>query len=167
MATDFRDVLALVEAMLRQAPALDRIARPAPAGDVAAQFVLPLELCQSQNRTRHGRTWEHARIKLAILDIMRGQFVAQYGKPSAPAPLQGRPQVRAIRFSRREPDRFSNWAKSPIDALCSPTARSPYRLGLLRDDSPANCDEHQWWEPTTRSLGSGFVFLEVRKGEPS
>lgn len=73
--------------------------------------------------------------------------------------LSGRPQVICRRFSSVQPDKYSDWAKLPIDKLCV----GPNRLGYLRDDRPSACEIHQVWERS--KPGSGFVVIEIWSGE--
>ena len=53
--------------------------------------------------------------------------------------------MTAIRFSRTEPDKYSDWGKVPIDILCAPTKRAKKRLNIIRDDAPKYADV---WHPT-------------------
>lgn len=123
-----------------------------------ARCVLPLELCRPQNRTRHGQAWALAKLKQSLFLSM----LPQLGRRQEPLP--GRPQVRCVRFSSVEPDRFADWAKHAVDVLCVPTARARNRLGWIRDDRPSDADIDQRWEPAPK--GQGFVYIEIRGGTP-
>ena len=121
-----------------------------------ARFALPLELCQSTNRTRGAAGWAQARIKGRVAALMALQCERRS------MPLPGRPQVLCVRFSVKCPDAYSNWAKAPVDVLCAPKGRARNRLSLIRDDSPDHVEEVQWWEPA--KMNEGFVVIEVWSG---
>jgi hypothetical protein len=136
-------------------PRLSYIDRPEFRGKPVATFTVPLRLCHSTNVTATKRFqvqhWQIKKEKDELADLMRFQC-RPFRKP-----LEGRPQVLAVRFSARCPDKYANWAKWAIDVLRAgkPGER---RLNIIRDDSPECIEEHQWWEP----LQGGFVYLEVR-----
>jgi hypothetical protein len=148
---------------------------------MVAQFILPLALCQSTNRTRHAQGWQLQRTREALLLVMMRQLVttdldlhAETGPRGAMVralhPLQGRPQVRAIRFSSVEPDASANWQKQAIDLLLPPKTRRTaagvkrsWGLGLLADDKPAACEVRAWCEYAPR--GMGFCLVEVNTGD--
>lgn len=146
------------DALLAAPPPLARIVRPEPCGAVLARAVLPLDLCQPQNRTRHGQSWALAKIKSQVAHAL----LAQIGRLREPLP--GRPQVLCVRFSSVEPDAYSDWAKHAVDSLCVPKGRARNRLGWLCDDSPGAIDLHQWWEPAP--AGQGFVYIRILEGKP-
>lgn len=150
--------LTLALGVLSRPPALARIRRPVPRGELVQRFVLPLELCPTTNRTRHSRPGQHEPVKRALLALLQQQA----RRFRAEAPLPGRPQVLCLRLSATEPDKYSDWAKMAVDALCVPAGRRKEGLGYLRDDRPKDADVHQWWERAPR--GSGCVYLEVRTG---
>lgn len=148
-------------------PPLSRIKRPPPVGALVARFVLPLELCQAQNRTAraamsanavNGRSWRVGELKAEVAKMMGHQV-----RPGRREPLPGRPFVRCIRFSTIEPDTYADWAKMAVDVLCKPTSRAPRRLGFLRDDRPKDAEVSQHWEPARK--GEGFVLIQVFTGE--
>lgn len=158
MATEFnwREAMRRAQAALAEPPPFERIVRPRPRGKLVARFALPLELCPTTNRTRHVQPWRAAKDKQAILDLLR----RQWRKLRAPEPLPGRPQVLCLRLSSVEPDRYSNWSKMAVDALCVPAGRRKDGLGLLRDDRPRDAEVWELWHPAPR--GAGLVYIEVR-----
>lgn len=150
------EMLAEAERLLALPPKHPWIDRPAPRGDLVARFVLPLELCQPQNRTRHGKPWALGKLKQ---DVYLCLLTQRGPRESA---LDGRPQLRCCRFSSSQCDACSDWAKHAIDALCRPRGRRRHGLGFLRDDRPKDVDVRQWWEPAP--AGKGFCLLEVWTG---
>lgn len=130
--------------VLEGPPARPHIVRVAPVGRLIAQFVLPLELVQPQNRTRHAQPWKLAKLKSQCKLVM----LAQWGRRRQ-RPLAGRPMVRCIRFSSVEPDRYNDGFKFAVDRLVE--------LKFLVDDKPSLCDLHQWWEYAAPREGFGLV----------
>ena len=158
---DVRAARSFVDLRLASPPALDRLHRLDGVGFCVARFVLPLDVCEPQNRTRYLDQHIRGRVKTKSLTLMR----AQYPRPGDRA-LPGRPMVRCIRFSSREPDRFADWAKYPIDHLReSRMVRGKLRpgLGFIVDDSPRFCRVEQTWEPAPPACG--VVLIEVWTGE--
>lgn len=151
---DRHAAIAWAEEALGRPPAHAHIVRVAGKGTRLERFVLPLDLCQPQNRTRGGAAWMIAKLKRGTLLELAVQAARRYREP-----VGGRPLVRCIRFSCVEPDRFNDGAKIAIDALCARTERAPNRLGVIRDDRPRDAQIEQWWEPAPR--GRGFVLIEV------
>jgi len=154
---DLKNHIETARIILSAPPAKCYIVRPEPVGTIVAEFVLPLNLCKPQNRTRHSKPWVMAQLKKAAHAAM---FI-QDEKRGRRDPLPGRPQVLCVRFSSREPDKYADWAKIAVDRLCV----GPMGLGFLRDDRPEDVDLHQWWEPTGRKMG--FVLVSVRSGVES
>jgi hypothetical protein len=161
--------------VLAEPPAQPHIVRPEPAGLLVASWVLPLELCPALNALAEMQSWARQRVKKNALAVM----LAQSDGRCAPAPLEGRPIVRALRLSSVEPDRDSGWPKVPVDRLClgkrrrPPNLRSdvwralaprmaPVGLGWLRDDRPSALDLRAWWEPAPP--GHELVYLELWTG---
>lgn len=134
------------------APGLS-IKRPKPRSNVVARFALPLHLCPTTNSTRGAPEWKLAQIKRAIGNLMRIQNYP------ALAPLAGRPQVIARRFSPVETDPFGDWAKMAVDRLVVGKPGEG-KLGFLRDDKGSEVELHQIWEPAPP--GKGCVIIEVR-----
>lgn len=151
------------------------ITRPEPRGRLVARFVLPLELCPTSNEgVRHRAGWQLAKHRKDVLGALKSQVYALRDCLPAfglrvltwpvgvfAAPLPGRPQVLAVRFSARAPDAGADWAKTPIDCL---TVRHR-GVGLIQDDSPYRCDQRQWWEPTPRGERGGWCVVSVWTGE--
>lgn len=134
--------LASARNALRVPPQKAHIVRPEFAGVLVVEFVLPLHLCKTTNRTRFQQT-KHMRRAVC---------------------LPGRPQVLAVRFSRGEPDRYADWAKAAIDVLTAPDKKQRERLNIIQDDRPSAADVHQWREPLPAGE-CGFVYLQVRTGQ--
>jgi hypothetical protein len=140
-------------------PALARIRRPRPVGAFVAAFALPLEWLKPQNWARHRHQGTLAKLKDQIADRMAVQH------PRRPSPLPGRPYVRCCRFSSAPRiDRNADTFKMAIDVLCAPEPGKHRRLNFIRDDSEADADISQWWEPAPR--GEGFGYIEVYTGAP-
>jgi hypothetical protein len=151
------DALNRADAILAAPPARSHIERVRPKGALVRRFVLPLRLCQPQNRTRLAQKWALGKLKNELNLVMRAQC-----RPWK-VPLPGRPFVRCVRFSNTEPDKYSDWAKQAVDRLCQSTKRRKDGLGILRDDRPSDVDLHQEWNYVKR--GEGFCLVEVFTGE--
>jgi hypothetical protein len=170
------DARARARDVLSAPPARPHILRPEPTGELVGTWVLPLELCPGLNALAEMPSWARAQVKRNALAVM----LAQSGGQCAPAPLAGRPMVRALRLSSVEPDRDAGWPKVPVDRLCVGkrkrpknlrpevwralvTRMPPVGLGWLRDDRPSALDLRFWWEPAPP--GRGLVYVELRTGE--
>lgn len=174
------DARAMAAAILAAPIAKPHIERPSPsAGSFVGSWVLPLESCPRLNALAEMPNWARKKLKTAALKTM----LVQCGLRRAPAPLPGRPVVRAVRFSSVEPDRDSSWTKIGVDRLCvgkrarpksmaSLTAAQwkeaqakmgPVGLGYLADDKPSVLDLQAWWEPC--APGHGCVYIELWTGE--
>jgi hypothetical protein len=173
------DAHVMAAAILAAPVAKQHIERPAPSDGVfVASWVLPLELCPRLNALAELPNFKRKALKTAALKIM----LAQCGLRRAPAPLPGRPIVRAVRFSSGEPDRDAAWTKVPIDRLCMGSRKrpksmltltpaqwkdaqarmGPVGLGYLADDKPSALDLQAWWEPC--APGHGCVYIELWTG---
>jgi hypothetical protein len=150
----FNPKLALVEAerILALPPAKSHLVRVAPVGALVERFALPLNLCKSTNLTRHANGFALAKLRRSCLFLMGAQLATR-----RTCPLAGRPQVVAVRFSSRQPDKYADFAKTPVDCLV--------KLGVLVDDDQDHIDHHQTWEYAPKN--AGFVILSVYTGEPS
>jgi hypothetical protein len=165
----------LAGAVLAAPPQCPHIVRPDPVGDIVRTWVLPLELCPTLNALAEMESWARRRVKEDALAVMLRQSAMR----CAPAPLPGRPVVRALRLSSVEPDRDSGWPKVPVDRLCIGKRKRPPRvsvevwralvakmppvgLGWLRDDRPRALDLRAWWEPAPP--GEGCVYVELWTG---
>lgn len=145
------EAFALADDILSRPPAPGLfIKRPKPRGELVARFALPLHLCPTTNATRGAPDWKLAKLKRAIGNLM----IVQARRSRAPLP--GRPQVIARRFSERETDPHSDWGKMAIDRLVV----GEKKLGYLRDDKGSEAEIHQVWEPAPH--GKGAVIIEVR-----
>ena len=148
------EAMAMAADVLSRPPAKAHIVRTVGRGRLVRRFALPLELCPTTNATRHAPMGQNARIKEDITRVMK----AQTGGRVRNAPLPGRPQIIGIRFSSRQPDKYSDGFKLAIDRLM----RGEERMGYLRDDNEDACDIVQRWERTPK--GIGFAILEIWSG---
>jgi hypothetical protein len=144
--------------MLATPPVESWIRRPEPRGVVVAEFVLPLEYCQTTNATRHAPGWKLGKVKSALFGLMWSQNGGRWKQP-----LTGFPQVLCVRFTNRIVDSCSDWAKAAVDMLCASKLPGQKRLNIILDDSPRHIELHQWSEPVPRS--EGFCYLQVRSEE--
>lgn len=146
--------MAMAADVLSRPPAKAHIVRVPGRGRLVRRFALPLELCPTTNATRHAHPGLNARIKADITTVMLQQTQGRMRR----APLPGRPMIIGIRFSARQPDKYSDGFKMAIDRLMT----GKDRLGYLRDDSEDACDIHQRWERAPK--GDGFALLEIWSG---
>ncbi len=162
-------LLRRADVILALPPAAPHIRRVDGVGFVVQRFVLPLELCRPQNRTRHAQPWMMGKLKRDVFACL----AAQAGPYARLEPLEGRPMVRCIRFSSVEPDAMNDGFKVALDTLCvSPPPvtktgklrkRAPaMRLGFFQDDAPRFIDLHSWWERAPK--GEGFGLIEIWSG---
>jgi len=138
-------------------------------GEEEACFILPLRLCKSTNTMGHmgGRGWQLGRHKKSVWEAMRLQAAPRR------EPLPGRPMVVCVRFSIREPDKYADWGKVPIDKLL-PTRQRRTQKGLsivhglnyIIDDSPKHADIHQLtWLVSRRA--DEVVVIRIYSGKDS
>lgn len=156
-AGSIRGHLAFADSTLQGPPKWSWQKRVEGAGHRVARFVLPLEFCKTSNARMRGGIalrMAEANTKHRCFEMM---FV-QGGGAWTEAPLSGRPMVRAVRFSSRETDVTSDWAKTPIDRL----RVGKSGLGYIVDDSPRYCEVVTWCEYAPP--GKGFVLVEVWTG---
>lgn len=149
---------------LANPPTRPYIERVSMAGKLVAEFILPLELCEPQNRKTRAAAWVHASKAKRTFEVMAAQL------PKPKQPLPGRPQVRCIRFSSVQPDKFNDGCKVAVDRLCCHVPRivkgkpsHNLKLGLIVDDNPKHADVSQTWEYAPP--GKGFVYLAVSTGD--
>jgi hypothetical protein len=142
------DALSRADAILAAPPARAHVVRVKPAGALVVRFVLPLDCCEPQNRTRHGKPWVLGKLKerIGLLMFVQAQGFSRHTLP-------GRPVVRCVRFSSVEPDKYNDGFKFAIDRL----TKNKGGLGFIRDDRPADCDVHQTWEYAPPKHGFGLV----------
>lgn len=136
---------------LDQPPAQEHIVRAEPPTGAfrVARFALPLEVCPGTNALAEMPPWKRGKLKQQALLLMRSQ------QPDRLPMLAGRPWLRAIRFSSREPDRGADWSKIPIDRLTPKHGG----LGLIADDRNRDIELHTHWEPAPPA--AGFVLIEL------
>jgi hypothetical protein len=151
------EALAAADAVLKLPPAEPHIQRVAGVGELVRRFALPIDLCPTTNSTRHRPIWALAKDKKNLFAVMMKQTRGTI----RPVPLKGRPMLRCIRFSSREPDRYSDGFKMAIDRLMV----GKERMGYLRDDSPRACQIEMWWEKSPPST-KGFCVIEIYTGTP-
>jgi hypothetical protein len=132
---------------------------------------------------RHRPGWALAKERSSLMGCMAGQLLRQSetlgircgactdGKairPMWPTPREGRPMLRAIRFSSRQPDDTAAWWKGVGDVLQTPRVlRSGRRcagFGVLAGDSPRELETRAWGEYA--APGSGFGLVEIWSGVP-
>ena len=174
--------LAFADDVLAAPPARPYIERHDGRGRRVLRFALPLAMVRTEDCGRRGaRAWQLTQARSAVLATMAGQMCDQLRGPGGriamqlrycpngrgvlpvwPAPLTGRPQVRAVRFSSVAPDHSSGWQKMALDCLLQPRMHAGRRtaaLGVLADDRPALLEVREWWEPAPR--GQGGCLVEV------
>ena len=157
---DWRRALVQADAILAAPPAFSHIERVAGVGELVRRFAVPIELCPTTNETRHQKGWQLAKTKTNLFAVMLQQTRMIRSKP-----LLGRPMLRCIRFSSKEPDKYSDWMKMAVDRLLVGESLDDKRLGYLSEDCPARVDVHAWWEQAPR--GEGFCVIEIWTGEPA
>lgn len=150
--------LAYAAKTLSEPPKWEHVERVAGVGELVARFVLPLELCQTSNARMRGG-FKQRRAEAAMKQTCFAMMLSQNNGRREAAPLTGRPFVRAIRFSSKEPDHGSDWAKNPIDRLVV----GKTGLGYLVDDAPKFCKVVTFAEYAPPS--SGFCLVEIYTGE--
>jgi hypothetical protein len=190
--TQVAEFLAFADATLAAPPAKPWIERWPGRGRLVLRFALPLEMAPTANvGVRHRAVWALAKDRSSCLATMAGQMASQWTRgmapmgwcangrgmiPTWPAPLTGRPMVRAIRFSSVAPDGTAGFSKLPVDCLRVPRPVRKRRagelvfgapkmvpgLGVLLDDRPALLELRESWEPAPR--GEGFAMIEVFTG---
>lgn len=196
-AFDAARCLSLADQAL-SAPPREFVERVSPKGKLVLRFALPARLCRPQNtEDRHRAVWAFVKDRSELLTLMSTQLRQQGdsvrwrmvlrpdGKvhTEMESPLEGRPMIRAIRFTGYATDSNCNFAKQAIDLLM-PTRVSNRRprvkgkaipgsatksvttwgLGVIRGDHLSAVDQRQWWEFLTRKE-EGFVVIEVWTGE--
>ena len=127
---------------------------PSGPGELLAFFYLPTELCKRQNEKFGAERWQAKSDRVKCFRYMLPQLARIYS-----APATGRPLVRCTRYSSVEPDKFSDWAKVPVDCLCRKTERAKHRLGIIYDDAPKHAEIEQLWRKA--KPGESFVLIEV------
>jgi hypothetical protein len=148
-------------------------------GRLVISLVLPLELVPTSNvGIRHRQAWALEKERRAVAKFMSPQV---YREKSATlvlcdgkgpimfrwtAPLPGRPMLRAIRFSSRQPDDTSAWWKTVGDVLLPPrrtrTGRMVVGFGVLAADDPEHLETRAWGEYAPP--GHGFGLVEIWTG---
>jgi hypothetical protein len=183
--------LARADATLAEPPRWPWVERHPGRGRLVLRFALPLALVPTANvGVRHRQPWALARERSSVLATMAGQMAWQvtnrgpdgvfsvrtqlgwcrHGRgivPTWPSPLPGRPQLRAVRFSSRDPDATAAWWKTGGDCLLPPrtarTGRVVAGLGVLVGDDPARLETRSWGEYA--APGEGFALLEIWSGQ--
>ncbi len=192
-AAEVATFLGFADRVLAAPPAQPWIERHPGRGRLVLRFAFPIAMVQGANDAiRHRPGWALAKDRAEILSFMGRQLVAQAEAQGVelgilvqgrrvirtwPAPLGGRPMLRAIRFSVRPSDDTSAWWKTVGDCLLPPTVIKRTKviakrrrkvtkriagLGVLRADSPDALETRFWCEPSSR--GSGGALVEVWSG---
>jgi hypothetical protein len=163
------EALELIDAALEDPlpPRCAVIKREAPQGTCVCRWLLPLELCQPENRRRHQPKWRYGQIRDAMLVLLRAQWTAFGAKVEIP--LGGIPTVRCIRFSSVEMDPGSGFEKQAVDCLL-PTRWVAKRAGgpkhpvpglaLIWSDRGTKLRRIVYWHPWPRER-PGCVLLEL------
>lgn len=158
--------MALADRILAAPPASPYTERHEGKGELVLRIVLPLELAQPANRNRHRQPWAMAKERSDVLGVVRVQWIQSSAYSCRMTPLDGRPLLRAVRFSSTEPDSTAAWWKVPCDVLLpsrTRRGRTVAGIGLLRDDRPSALEVRAWWESVPR--GEGFALIEIWSGE--
>lgn len=144
--------------ILNAPPVLPHIERPEPIGELVAEFVLPLSMCQPFNRIGRAGT---AAAGYALGKLKKSTYLYMWQQAGGRRlePLPGRPHVLCCRFSSVEPDADSGWSKNPVDRL----KVGKHGLGIIVDDKPRLAKVSTWWEPAPQR--EGFVLVGVFTGE--
>lgn len=174
--------LAVADETLRLPPRWPWTERHDGRGHLLLRFVLPLELVPTSNvGVRHRQSWALAKERQSVLACMAPQLLRQSEtlgircaacsdgrsvRPMWPAPREGRPMLRAIRFSSRQPDDTAAWWKVPGDVLLGPrrlrSGRHVAGFGVLVADDPRHLETRAWGEYAAR--GEGFALIEIWSG---
>ncbi len=154
---NWRQALIDADKVLAEPPAFPHIVRVTGVGELVRRFAVPIELCPTTNETRHQKGWQLAKTKKNLFAVMLSQT-----RMIRSVPLPGRPMLRCIRFSSKEPDKYSDWMKMAVDRLLVGESIDDQRLGYLSDDSPSRVDIHAWWEAVPK--GKGFCVIELWTG---
>ncbi len=151
------DRLRYADETLRNPPKWEWVKRTVGRGVLVQRFVLPLEYCLTSNARMRGGIAQR-RAEAAIKKRCGELMLLQANGRKQKVPLSGRPQVIAIRFTSKEADATSDWAKLPIDRLLVKGG-----LGYLVDDAPRYCEVSTSCEYAPPS--QGFVLVELWSGE--
>ena len=149
----YLDCLRRAEETLAREPKWPWVKRVQPRGALVAQFALPLKLCPTSNQRMRGgikQRFAEAALKRTCKQMMKLQL-----GPGDIATLDGRPLIRAVRFSSKECDSTSDFSKVPVDRLIE--------LGLIEDDSNRCVEVVTWSEYAPPK--HGFLYLDVWTGE--
>lgn len=124
------------------------------------QFFIPDWFAPTTNRMNRMNEHEYSQLKESCLAAIRHQSIT-----IAESPLEGRPVVLAMRFTRsvHGTDVTSDWSKVPVDCLLPVNNKRGRRItngiGIIKDDNMNAIDLHTWWEPGVAN--DGFVWLRV------
>lgn len=181
---EIQELLAVADETLRLPSRWTWTERHPGRGVCLLRFVLPLELVPTANiGIRHRPAWALAKERTSVMGAMAGQLLRQSetlgircaacsdGKairPMWPAPRTGRPMLRAIRFSSRQPDDTAAWWKTVGDCLLPPrvllSGRRCAGFNVLMADDPRHLETRAWGEYA--APGRGFALVEVWSGVP-
>jgi hypothetical protein len=148
------ECLAFARRALLAPPRKAHIQRPDPVGSVLWRFVLPLAWCPPLNRFGEMNGHQRQALKKQVL----ARMMVQHGWGRRRLPLDGRPLIRAVRFSSVECDEHNGWTKIAVDRLTGKHGG----LNFLVDDKPTRLQLFPWWEPAPP--GKGFAYFELWSG---
>lgn len=161
----------LAQERLRGPCTTPHTSRTEPRGAIVVCFGLPLELCKPQDSRRattRGAKFAEAATRRNLLQLMADQALFQ-GTFPRDKPLEGRPQLRCVRFTSSPTDPYADWAKQAVDILCMPVVRKSKKTGqvkvaqgmkYLKGDKLADVEQSQWCE--IAKPGEGFCYIELR-----
>jgi hypothetical protein len=161
-------------------PCAGRYPRVPGRGELVQRFAIPLSLCKTTNELismagaagrasrGFGGSMQIAAFKDRLYRIMWVQCTTMRS-----APLEGRAQLRCVRFSSAAPDRMADGFKTAIDLLRVPVPpkwdahRNRFvggkkGFGFLIEDDELHVEECRWWEKAPPRSGLGL--LEIWSG---
>lgn len=132
------------------------VERYEPRGSLVLRFVLPLWLCPRYNELLRADRFKKTRLGRKAFEYIFKQNRFDRGEL-----LIGRPFVRFVRFSVKDPDDDSSWTKVPLDVLVTKegTEADAHHMRLLEDDRRGAAETRAWWEPGGARIQ--FVYCDV------
>ena len=121
--------------------------------------VLPIEWCPNNNVLVRA----HIGTKTSLSKKIAESIFVQNRCKKPEAPLGGRPLVRFVQFSVRDPDEDCSFTKVPLDVLTTGRRGGGklrrHRLGFIEDDNRIAIDLRAWWEPAP--VDAQFIYFEI------
>jgi len=135
------------------------VERHEPRGEFVARFVLPLDDCPRLNellRSHFGRKTNTGKRAFRSMQRQNGFYRGRL--------LVGRPLVRFVRFSVKNPDDDSSWTKVPLDVLVNHDGKAGEEIHFryLVDDDREHAETRAWWEPAPAACQ--FVYFDLWEG---